>query len=237
MYRHLQYIEHQDGAKSDSVKYFIHYKIIGDTTIANIRYRILVEEDLALFNTDLGLLINKSAYAVRYDSSGLEVKALKNGRQATGRFPFKRSTGAFHLAEAVSFDSLHFVDEIDELRMPFMPGLTWYLRAPENPYGLWPATKVYLGLDRIVLSGKAISAFKFQIQVKNLEYMRTYEWYAGNVKVLSRTSSSIMFDGRDSLRSEEEYIGPRTFTREDTTAVVEKYQGFVGIQRYFKAPA
>jgi hypothetical protein len=105
MYRIRQYTAYQDGSSGDTVTYFIHYEITGDSLIAGVRYRILTEEDLALFNTDLGLVRNRSAYAVSADSSGLRIKALKGGEQATGRFPFKSSAGQ-------AFDTLHLPDEV-----------------------------------------------------------------------------------------------------------------------------
>jgi hypothetical protein len=71
------------------------------------------------------------------------------------------------------------------------------------------------------VAGKPVSALKFQVQVENMEYIRTYEWYADGVKILSRSSSSTTFGGKDSSRSEEEYLGRRYFTREDTQAVLK----------------
>jgi hypothetical protein len=132
MYRYRQYVENQNGSKGDTTGHFIHYEIAGDSLIAGIRYRLLAEEDLALFNTDYGLVKYRSAYALLSDSSGLEVKALKGGEPATGRFPFKSSA-------APAFDTIHFLDEVTALRMPLIAGTGWSYRDPENPSGIWAA--------------------------------------------------------------------------------------------------
>ncbi|MDB5049627.1 MAG: hypothetical protein JWO30_2698 [Fibrobacteres bacterium] len=214
MYRFRQYTEYQDGSRGDTTLYFIHYEITGDSLIAGIGYRILVEEDLALFNTDFGLVKNRSAYAVLAGSSGLQVKALKGGERATGRFPFKSSAGS-------GIDTLHFKDEVTALKMPLGAGKGWVYREPGNPDGTLAATKTFLAWDTISLAGAPTPALEFRVEVENLEYIRTLEWYAGDIKVFSRSSASTTFAGMDSSRSEEEYLGKRTFTRDDTLAVLK----------------
>lgn len=175
MYQYRRYTEYADGSKSDSNGYFIHYEITGDTLIAGIRYRVLVEEDLALINTDIGLTRYRSAYVVRADSTGVRVKALKGSGRATGRLPFKISSDA---------------------------------------------TKIILGGDTLLSAGAKVPALKFQVEVENADDVRIYEWYIGNLKVFSRASASTTYAGRDTSRAEEEYLGERAFTREDTLAVL-----------------
>ncbi|MDB5105423.1 MAG: hypothetical protein JWP91_3112 [Fibrobacteres bacterium] len=221
MYRHLQFTEYEDGSKGDSTVFFIHYRIQGDSAIAGKTYRIMVEEDLSLLNTDLGLVKIRSTYAVRADSTGLLVKSLRYAGQGMGRLPFKTAAGIPGQSIPVGFDSSHFQDEILALKQPLFTGIKWDFREPGSPYGQWPATKTLVGMETILLEGTALSTLKFQIEVENQEYIRTFEWYSDDTKVFSRSSSSITFEGKDSTRVEEEYLGSRSFTSEDTLAVLK----------------
>lgn len=214
MYRNREFTAFQDGSGGDTATYFIHYEITGDSVIAGIRYRILVEEDLSLFNTDYGLVRNRSAYAVLADSSSLLVKELKGGEQGTGRFPFKTTAGT-------AFDTAHFMDELTVLRMPLNAGKGWIYREPGNASGSWSASKTFLGWDTLRVSGAPVAALKFQVKVENQDYIRRYEWYADDVKIFSLFSASTTFAGLDSLRSEEAYQGKRYFTKADTLAVLK----------------
>lgn len=221
MYRFRRYTAYQNGSNGDSTGYFIHYEVTGDSVIAGIRYRILVEDDLAIFNTDAGLVKIRSAYAVLSDSSGIQVKALKGEGRSTGRFPFKTSAGDLVDSKNHAFDSVHFRDEITALQLPFYANRSWNYREPGSPYGLLPANKTFLGIDTLLISGIPVSTFKFQVELTNVNSIRAYEWYADNVKVFSRTSSSTTFAGKDSSYVEEEFLGNRPFTREDTLSILK----------------
>ncbi|HKP95520.1 MAG TPA: hypothetical protein VJ385_07175 [Fibrobacteria bacterium] len=217
MYQTLHYSEYADGTKMDTSRYFIHYEIAGDSVIAGVPYRILIEEDLILYNTDFGLVKIRSSYALAADSSGIRIKALKDFEPVEGRFPFKAGAAS----EAPSSDTAYFRDEITALQTPLSAGRSWAYRAKGNPFGTGAATKTFLGTETLQVSGKPVSALKFAVVVENQEYIRTYEWYADGVKILSRSSTSLTFAGKDSLRREEGYLGKRSFTREDTLAVLK----------------
>ncbi|MEO6096994.1 MAG: hypothetical protein ABIW76_15480 [Fibrobacteria bacterium] len=240
MYRFLRYTAYENGTQDDSTRHFIHYRITGDSLIAGAAYRILVEEDLALFNTDLGLVRNRSVYAVLSGPSGLAVKALKEGDPATGRFPFKRTADAETDAgtesgtesgsnagtdrrsgRGMDFDSVHFRDEVLAMKATLLRGLGWDYRAPGNPSGLAHMTKTYLGEDTLARSTGRIAARKFRVWTGKIGDAPTYEWYAGGVKIFSRSSASTTFEGLDSTRAEEEYLGHRGFTPDDTLAVLK----------------
>ena len=210
MYLNVQYTDHQGGSKSDSVRSFTHYEVTGDSDIAGLRYSILVEEDLALFNTDIGLVKYRSAYAVASDSSSVRILSLKGGEPASGRFPFK----------IAALDTLHFNGEVTALKMPLSPGKSWYYSKPEGVGSSGTVSKTFLGRDTITLGGNAVPALEFRVDVASLDYIRMLEWYADSVKVLSRFSSSTTFGGKDSSRSEQVYLGKRTFTKDDTLTVL-----------------
>jgi hypothetical protein len=219
LYVSRQYLEYRDGAKSDTTDVRIHYGITGDSVIGGTSYRILVEEELALFNTDEGLRRYRSVYAVRSDPTVLEVKALKDGRSGTGHLPFKIAAPARATSSAV--DTAHFRDETVSLRWPLIAGNGWSYREPGNAFGILPARKTFLGKDSILSNGESTAALKFSIQVEGRDDIRAYEWYVDGLKVLSRSSYSLTFGGEDSVRAEEEFLGARYFTRSDTDAVLK----------------
>jgi hypothetical protein len=220
MYRYLRFTEYQDGSQSDSTGFFIHYEITGDTMIAGIKYRVLVEEDLALINLDFGLVKYRSTYVVQADSTGVKIKALKGGDRSNGRFPFKMSSGANSISGNAVFDTTHFKDEIMVVKSPVNSGQGWIFREPGSPFGYLSATKTFIGRDTLLLADEKVPAFKFQVEAENAKDVRAYEWYADAFKIFSRSSSSTTFGGKDSSRAEEEYFGRRSFTREDTLAVL-----------------
>jgi hypothetical protein len=213
MYRYRRYTEYADGSKGDSTGFFIHYEITGDTTIAGIRYRLLVEEDLALINTDIGLTRYRTVHAVQSDSAGVRVKTLKGADRAVGRLPFKRSSGGF--------DTSHFQDEILAMQSPLRAGQGWIFREAGSPFGLQSATKTFLGSDTLRSAGGDIPCLRFRLEVAGAEDARIHEWYSGKVKIFSRVSASTTFSGRDTSRVEEEYLGARAFTRQDTLDVLD----------------
>jgi hypothetical protein len=219
LYISRQYLEYGDGTQSDTTDVRIRYEITGDSVIGDTAYRILVEEDLALFNTDEGLRKYRSVYAVRSDSAVLEVKALKDGRPGTGHLPFKIAASAG--GAALSMDTIHFRDEVVSLRWPLTAGIGWTFREPGNASGILPARKTFLGPDSILSKGVSVAALKFVVQVEGRSDLRAYEWYADGLKILSRSSYSLTFGGEDSVRAEEEFQGARGFTRADTDAVIK----------------
>jgi|GEM_PF-6879844 len=228
MYRSLRYTEHEDGSKSDSTGYFIHDQISGDSVIAGVEYRILLEEELALYNTDLGLQNSRTAYAVLSDSTGLLVKTLKGGNRAFVRVPFK-TAASWHSSEVTTntavetteFDTADFADEVKDLIPTFRIGQAWRYREPGSALHFPIETKTFLGWDTLDLAGTPVPALEFRLDLDPPGESPGYEWYAGDVKVLTRSSSSSSFDGKDSSRLEESYLGRRGFTRQDTLDILK----------------
>ena len=213
LYRFRGFLKNGDGTSGDTATHFIHYAITGDSSIAGIRYRILSEEDLAVFNTDQGLIKTHSLFAVAMDDSGTKVNLLRGESYGSGRLPFKSTAGS-------AFDTSHFEDEVTALKLPLSIGLAWSYREPGQPFGHGAAVKTYLGEEEIRISGATLTAMKFRLEVAGLEYVRSYEWYRNGTKVFSSSTIAANAIGRDSLHSEEEYVGKRDFSKDDTLAIL-----------------
>ncbi len=197
------------GNDGDTTLRYIHYSVPGDTSIAGATFRLLLEEDLALYNTDQGLVIKETRFAVR-DSSGFWIaKRLRGVSNTLGRLPLKRS----------AFDTLHYEDEILPLVPAAAMGQAWNLRDANSPAGYGFARKAYLGPDTLLLHGVRTTAYKFAIEVQGQEYIRRYEWYDGKRKIFSLWTNPVSGDRADSSHTEEEYLGQRDFTAQDTMDV------------------
>ncbi|MDQ3001511.1 MAG: hypothetical protein M3Y08_09640 [Fibrobacterota bacterium] len=216
MYVSRQFLKPESGANGDTARHFIHYRIEGDTSMGGETYRLLVEEGLGIFNSDLGLQKFHSLYAVKAGPSGVSVNRLKGGREI-GRFPFKSGAGE-------GFDTSRFDDEIRALEFPFQVGGTWSYREAGHPYGYGAAWKTFLGVEEIVLAGKRVSAYKFELAIENRDYFKTFEWYVGGLKVFSLVSRAANDFSRDSLHFEQEFIGNGHFTRKDTQTVIDWFE-------------
>jgi hypothetical protein len=213
MYQFRQYLKYADGSHGDTTTHFIHYQSQGDTTIAGLTYRILIESDLAIFNNDYGLVKNQSSFAVISDDSGVTINLLKGGGPKSGRLPFK-------VGASTVFDSIHFEDEISTMKLPLEIGRGWTYREMGSPSGSGAARKTFLGTENIEVNGKIQAARKFEIVILGLEFIKTFEWYHKNLKVYSNSITSANAFDQDSLYWEEKFIGNRGFTFEDTSAIL-----------------
>jgi hypothetical protein len=145
---------------------------------------------------------------VRKAGAVWEVKLLKGPLPNTvGRLPLKTT----------AFDTQYFEDEVTALS----PLDSWVFREAGSPIGIGSATKVYQGRDSISLGSARVAALRFGIEVSDQPHIRYHEWYVGGLKVLATSVYLARPEGRDSLRTEEEWIGTRGFTGEDTQTVLK----------------
>jgi hypothetical protein len=219
MYQYRTFLKQEDGGASDTARHFISYAVEADSILAGRAYSILAEEDLAIFNTDYGIVRNRSLYAIDTAGGRIKVGRLKGGALATGRLPFK--TAAETPVQTLPEDTAFFEDGFLALENPLRPGASWIYREMGNPFGRTASEKVLLGAETLVLSGKAFAAWKFRIQETEDVRFNTYEWYSGDTKIFSRASYAANTFNLDSFHIEEEYLGERSFTAEDSAALLE----------------
>lgn len=207
MYVHRDFMTPSTGPNGDTSIRFIHYHVPGDSVIAGKRYWLLVEEDLAYYNFDQGLVLNRLRFAVRKAGEAWQVKLLRGPvPNAVGRLPLK----------AAAFDTQYFEDEVTALS----PLDSWVFRQAGHPLGYSSASKNYLGLDTIILGHARVVAYRFGLETAGQAHIRYLEWYFEGLKVLATSAYRAREDGYDSVLTEEEWIGKRGFTREDTIAVL-----------------
>jgi hypothetical protein len=210
MYQYREYTGKASGPGGDTAIRYIRYSRPGDTLIAGVTYELLVEEDLAFYNADQGLVLNRIAFGMLASGDTLRVKQLRNTANIAGRLPLKA---------AASFDTAHFEDEITVL-LPIAPGRGWELRPKGHPLGRPRAYKTYLGMDSLDRGGFRGAAFLFDVALEGFAQFRIREWYSSERKVFSRTAYATTPGGPDSSVTEEEYLGARGFTGADTSDVL-----------------
>lgn len=211
MYAYREFRKASDGTPGDTALRFIRYSSPGDTQIAGVTWRLLVEEDLAFYNADQGLVLNRVAFAVRWDGDTLRANQLRMTANIAGRLPLKAAAG---------FDTAHFEDETAVLVDGAAKGRAWELRPEGHPSGHPRAAKAWRGLEEISRGGFIGSAFAFEVSVKGMEHVRIREWYSPERKLFARTAYAIRPGSPDSNLTEEEYVGMRGFTSFDTAEVL-----------------
>ena len=210
MYQYQSFLKPAKSNAQDTLIHFNHYQILGDTLISWVTYKLLLEEELALFNHDYGLVKNKTLFALNLEPDGIQVLQLKQGNTTTGSLPFKLS----------AIDTAHFEDQFFALPIPIPVNTSWNYRDTNNLHGRYASRVTAVGVDQIMLHGVLTRAYKFEMKVTGMEYFLLTYWIAENIKVLTRLKSAASNpDNGDSLVNEEIYLGARNFLRADTEEV------------------
>lgn len=210
MYQYREFTRSASGAGGDTALRYIRYSRPGDTVIDGRAYGLLVEEDLAFYNADQGLVVNRIVFAMRESGDTLRVNQLRNTANIAGRLPLKASA---------AFDTAHFEDEMAVL-VPVAPGRGWELRRKGHPLGRPRAFKTCLGRVSLERAGFQGGAYLFDVALDGFPQFRIREWYSARRKVFSRTAYATSPGGPDSSITEEEFLTERGFTGADTLDVL-----------------
>jgi hypothetical protein len=215
LYQYRQFDKKEDGKYGDTLIYFVHYQIIGDTVFNDSIYRLMAEDDLTIFDSTLE--INRTLSAIKYQHGRVVIKNLKIGGAEFGRYPFKISARNI-------FDTANFYDEFVALSFPIQKNSEWIYRYPDHPKGHSPAKKIFLGTETINSFGKPYNTLKFEFIIENMQWIKSFEWYSANVKIKSNSFSKQSDNNNDSVFFEEEFIDSRGFIKEDSQMVINSYR-------------